>query len=742
MTKPILRLGPAEELDDEYDPLLGRVVRDNERSSADVWVSPELTRDPFDPDAPPEAMREAIEEPITEAGTVPEAASDAPATSDALPPGSTPSPFDESWPEPASPPPSIYASEANDPAPLEGFNPASAPEDAPSISPGTSQPDHGDPQKEVANGPQAIDPLFDPAPVALQAWADDETAHKKQGWLSRLFGRFEQKGPETETEAEAEAVTYWQNLAPAPKSDVADGDQQRRPEDVPSAPALLPEDAQARPDVAVETALPEDQVEDPPRAADTIDSDLPAQAEPEPAPQTDDGADEGAAAALTTSPLETLPPATAMDTPVDDEDSEVPSQGNEETAPPPPSLPSAPEPVAEEAAQAPLQPDTAPETAPETATLFDGPPEQSERPDPASTVPAGDDTSIEPPNGPVDVSQEAPLLDQTAVPPEQILQSPARPKSKRRRKRKKNYLGAFFGTMLFGMTFLFTLASSFAVFGFPWDALSSYRWVWVALGLASVAVWAVGRGWRMVLASAVVTGLNLIVTIPAAGVAPKGSEVARAVIGWANVEGSEAALQKVMAEAERNQASLVMLAEAPVGVMRPPAGWALIEAPVPGDPTAIAVLSKANWQAVTVAGEPTMARPVDGALTVIGVHPIDAAARGRQSPQRDALINRAANRAGIQEGPTIVVGDFDASSWDRSMKRFTEAGAVERVRCGGWAGSTEMRVFGIIGVAVDHAFVRDVQVTHCRVGSVLPQGSHKPLWLYVAPKAPAQEPQP
>ena len=131
-----------------------------------------------------------------------------------------------------------------------------------------------------------------------------------------------------------------------------------------------------------------------------------------------------------------------------------------------------------------------------------------------------------------------------------------------------------------------------------------------------------------------------------------------------------------------------------------------------------------------------MARPEAGDLTIIGVHPQDAQKGRRRTPLRDALINRAGTRAGIQEGPTVVVGDFNAAPWDKAMSQFRKYGNVTRVRCGGWAASTLTQAFGLIGVATDHAYVRDVTVTHCQLGNALSGGNHRPIWLYIKP-APA-----
>jgi hypothetical protein len=337
------------------------------------------------------------------------------------------------------------------------------------------------------------------------------------------------------------------------------------------------------------------------------------------------------------------------------------------------------------------------------------------------------------------LSQDAP----SEVPPAQRPRQA--PSGKRRKKKtKKPYIAAFFGTLIFGIALAMTALSSPAALGYPWDLISSYRWYWVIMAVVAAGIWGLSRGWKMVGASFAVMAANLFVTVPASGEAPSGGKTATAVIGWANVASNPEALANVFKDADKRKATLLMVAEAPQGVFTPPQGWTLIEAPVVGDPTAIAVLTKSTWRAATVPGEPTMARPPAGDLTVIGVHPQDAVKSRRRTPNRDALINRAGTRAGIQEGPTVVLGDFNAAPWDTAMRQFRNYGNVTRVRCGGWAGTTLTQAFGMIGVATDHAYVRDVKVTHCSLGSALTGGHHKPIWLYVAPQpaAPADEPKP
>lgn len=384
----------------------------------------------------------------------------------------------------------------------------------------------------------------------------------------------------------------------------------------------------------------------------------------------------------------------------------------------------------------PPHPEAALLEATQTASLGQSEPEQS----PDTLQDTGPDV------GPDTKLASAPVADETTAAPVATprVRQPATGKRRKKKKGKKSYIGAFFGTFLFGIALIMTLASSLAAFGYPFDLMSSYRWYWVISAVLAAGIFGVTRGWKMVAASFALMAVNLFVTVPASGEAPTGGNSATAVVGWANVSGNSEAMARVFKDADKKKATLLMLADAPQTVFTPPAGWTLIEAPAAGDPTAIAVLSKSTWRAATVPGEPTMARPPAGDLTVIGVHPQDAIKSRRSTPNRDALINRAGTRAGIQEGATVVVGDFNAAPWDRAMRQFSSYGNVTRVRCGGWAGATLTQAFGLIGVATDHAYVRDVKVTHCQLGGSLTGGNHKPIWLYVVPQPapPAQATQP
>ncbi len=294
------------------------------------------------------------------------------------------------------------------------------------------------------------------------------------------------------------------------------------------------------------------------------------------------------------------------------------------------------------------------------------------------------------------------------------------------------------GAALFAISLFFTLLSFLAPLGYPFDAVSSYRWYWTLLALAAGLSWALARGRSMMIASALVGLINLIVIVPSLGSAPKGGQVSNAVVAWANVAGDEKALEKVLREAERQKAGLLLIAKAPKGILTLPQGWNVIEQPNFADPTSIAVLSRGRWQSSTTPGEPTITRTAAGDLTIIATLPPPSTGGTGVGAARESQLNRAAVRAGDQLGPVAVLGDFGVAPWDGAMSQFRKYGNVTRVRCGGYMGATVIQAFGLIGIAHDHAYVRDVKVTHCRLGGPLNRGGHRAIYLYLAPLDPAK----
>jgi hypothetical protein len=754
MTKPILWLGPIEDVDADFDPLLGRSAK---AAAAPVAFSPPSTLSPD---------RSVFDDPDMLA----------PATQDGAPPAF------ESAPEPL---PETIA--VTDTAPLEDAAPA--PSEAASIWDDPAQGDDNAPIDYSHNNEPIPERLTPPSQdVSLpEAAMEAEPVASTKSFFTRLF-----TAKPIAAAAGAAGVVAATATTIVPKPDAEDDDIWSRIEADTAPPTDAKQDGAI--EVLAEAVVPDEaadlQSDSPLESTDWPDAEIDVPPEPVQADVADQAHEEvleDADVALTQTLDDTLPEPEPTEEPTlepvivaqEEPASDTPSPPDPEVAA---TLDAPIEEPPEEQAEVPIaDAPSAAQSAPTTEHPFsrafnadqfwsvkqstddalqstgvvssiedlDPPtPEEVPAPEPVSTIIA----STEDAASPLQVgADDRPLQrndDSFSAPSDQedapVLAKPSGAmRGQRRKKRvKKNYVGAFFGTFLFGVTVIMTLVSSAAALGYPFDLISSYRWYWVIMGVVSAGIWGLSRGWKMVIASFVVSALNLMVTVPASGNAPVGGKMAAAVIGWANVKNNPEALTRVIKDAETKGATLVMLAEAPQAVFTPPAGWTLIEAPVANDPTAIAVLSKGSWRAVTVPGEPTMAAPPARDITIIGVHPQDAHKGRRSTPVRDALINRAGARAGIQEGPTVVLGDFNAAPWDRAMRQFREYGKVTRVRCGGWVGGTYSQAFGLIGVATDHAYVRDVKVTHCKVGATLPGGHHKPIWLYVAPQAAAPAPTP
>lgn len=313
---------------------------------------------------------------------------------------------------------------------------------------------------------------------------------------------------------------------------------------------------------------------------------------------------------------------------------------------------------------------------------------------------------------------------------------PRRKKSKKKQRNKiklsKIQIGAFFvGTFSLGLSLLSLIASIAAPLGPTFEEFSSLSWYWAFFAIVAIIAWIIARAIPATILSLIVLIIYLIGIIPPIGQNPTGGNKNRITIGWANINNSSKAFENLIEQASKNEASLIMLAGAN-GLNQAPKGWLLIEAPTPNDPTALAVIAKENWRAVTLAGEPTMARPNNDFMTVIGINPPNKKINENNNIEREALINRAANRAGNEEIPVLAIGDFSAAAWNRNVKFFARTGQLKRIVCGGYLGTTVNR--GLFAVAFDHAFARGLNIQKCKIGARLSNGGNSPLWISVEGK--------
>lgn len=303
-----------------------------------------------------------------------------------------------------------------------------------------------------------------------------------------------------------------------------------------------------------------------------------------------------------------------------------------------------------------------------------------------------------------------------------------RAKALKANKKKKpfNPLAFFAAVSTTGTFAILSTAALLAPLGPPFDAISFGNWYIATLGFIGVLTWLYMRYWAMGAITAVLLLINLMSFVPTLGSAPKGGKADR-VIGWVDLNYSGAAFDKAIQAAENNKTDILLMARA--NLTRVPANWSLLQAPIRNDPNSITILSKGNWAAATLVGEPTMARLVDNSITIIAVNPLDPSRQKERQAERESMINRAAARTGTQETPVIAIGSFDEPSWSRQMVGFAQNGLVKRVRCGGYFGSTVNN--GLFNLAPDHVFARGLIVSKCNIGGALPGGAHRPLWISV-----------
>jgi endonuclease/exonuclease/phosphatase (EEP) superfamily protein YafD len=114
-------------------------------------------------------------------------------------------------------------------------------------------------------------------------------------------------------------------------------------------------------------------------------------------------------------------------------------------------------------------------------------------------------------------------------------------------------------------------------------------------------------------------------------------------------------------------------------------------------------------------------------VALLGIHPV-APVTGRDARLRDAQMAFAANWARDQDLPTVIAGDFNASSWSHSFRALMARGDLRDSQRGfGLQPSFPASANMALRIAIDHVLVSDdIEVTHRRLDP--PLGSdHFPL---------------
>ena len=119
--------------------------------------------------------------------------------------------------------------------------------------------------------------------------------------------------------------------------------------------------------------------------------------------------------------------------------------------------------------------------------------------------------------------------------------------------------------------------------------------------------------------------------------------------------------------------------------------------------------------------------PIGGqTVAVLGIHPLSPSTSIRAG-YRDRQLAFAATWASQQEGPTVVVGDFNASTWSHTFKAFQAAGLIDSQAGFGIQPSFPARSNFALRIPIDHLlYSEELAVVDRRLGPAL-GSDHFPL---------------
>lgn len=153
----------------------------------------------------------------------------------------------------------------------------------------------------------------------------------------------------------------------------------------------------------------------------------------------------------------------------------------------------------------------------------------------------------------------------------------------------------------------------------------------------------------------------------------------------------------------------------------------------------IAVFAKIPFAKVEHVDSPPLAHPTlvatlvidDEPLTIVSSHPTIPMGRPRYDARNEQLQSVAELVLGIS-GKTVLLGDFNASTWDRHFRQLEASTGLRNVRRGFGVLPTWPTYLPFAMIPIDHALVSDgISVTDARTGMRI-GSDHLPLIVTLA----------
>ncbi|TYC51951.1 endonuclease/exonuclease/phosphatase family protein [Rhodobacterales bacterium] len=290
---------------------------------------------------------------------------------------------------------------------------------------------------------------------------------------------------------------------------------------------------------------------------------------------------------------------------------------------------------------------------------------------------------------------------------------------------------------LFVLFAIAVLASFLAASGWPLDLLAHFQAQYVLGGLVFAAAFAACRRWPatvMALCLSLVALMRMDLFDDARFAATSDASGPSLRVAAANLFGSSEALDGLVEEHRKHAFDLMILTELPVpaddGLLARFPGLTHVTGmpgqALAGRPAAVVLSRNAPEEAelIRVGQNPsaiTRARycfaDTRPCLDVFAVHPLPPF-NPRYYQSQAAILHALADRAAQSEGPMLVAGDMNATSWAPLLQPLRDEAELRKVACGNRWSPTWLAPVPGLGLELDHFFVKGgLAVKNCALGS-------------------------
>lgn len=284
-----------------------------------------------------------------------------------------------------------------------------------------------------------------------------------------------------------------------------------------------------------------------------------------------------------------------------------------------------------------------------------------------------------------------------------------------------------------------SLAALFGLTAWPFDVAASFLVPSFAVSLILAGVMLARRHFVVASVSAAVAAAAGVTLAPFASDIPLpltprvGTTIVH--VAHANLFLNGAAAERLSAWPAARDADVISLTELPKdvaavkSVFRDHPYW--LESKTPGRRKA-ALFSRTPLRLVSDTGGVLVADTEIGnaAIRIITLHPPPPLTPGAAN-WRNGEIKQAMAEGAMDDGPAVVVGDFNATPWSPVLNRAAHSVKFHRVSGGVWR-STWLTRFPLFGLTLDNIYVsQDVERRGVRVGPFI-GSDHRPISAEIA----------